>query len=102
MLLFGRRPTIFLHNIYVNMLRKCSFTYQRGNLLTNRNSDRQTFVGIRKYFRDRSRGFAIFKIYLRPKVTLHYIKIYFFRVFLRDIRELFNSYLGLINYAHDS
>ena len=47
---------------YVNMLRMCSFTYHRGNLLTNRNGDRQTFVGIRMHFRDGSRGFAILEI----------------------------------------
>ena len=44
---FGLRPTIYLHYIY------------RGNLLTNRNGDHQTFVGIRMHLRDRSRGFAI-------------------------------------------
>ena len=62
MFLFGLRPTIYLHFIYVNMLRMCSFTYHRGNLLTNRNGDRQTFVGIRKHFRDRSRDFAVLDI----------------------------------------
>ena len=31
-------------------------------------------------------------VYLRPKVTLHYVNIYFFRVFMRDIRKLFDSY----------
>ena len=70
MLLFGLGPTIFLHYIYVNMLRMCSFTYHRGNLLTNRNGDRQTFVGIRKQFRDRSRGFAIFEIYIFLKFVI--------------------------------
>ena len=63
MFLFGLRPTIYLLYIYVNMLRMCSFTYHRGNLLTNRNDDRQTFVGIRMHFRDRSRGFAILEIW---------------------------------------
>ena len=48
--------------IYVNMLRMYSFTYHRGNLLTNRNGGRQTFVGIRMHFRDHSRGFAILEI----------------------------------------
>ena len=62
MFLFGLRPTIYLLYIYVNMLRMCSFTYHRGNLLTNRNGDRQTFVGIRMHFHDRSRGFAILEI----------------------------------------
>ena len=51
-----------LHYISVNMLRMCSFTYHRSNLLTNRNGDRHTFVGIRMHFRDRSRGFAILEI----------------------------------------
>ena len=62
MFLFGLRRIIYLHYIYVNMLRMCSFTYHRGNLLTNRNGDRQVFVGIRKHFRDRSRGVAILEI----------------------------------------
>ena len=53
-ILFGLRPTIYLHYIYENMLRMCSFTYHRGNLLTHRNGDRQIFVGIRKHFRDHS------------------------------------------------
>ena len=53
---------MYLHYIYVNMLRMCSFTYYRGNLLTNRNGDRQPFIGIRKHFHDRSRGFAILEI----------------------------------------
>ena len=50
MFLFGLRPTIYLHYIYVNMLRMCSFTYHRGNLLTNRNGDRQTIAGIVSIF----------------------------------------------------
>ena len=45
---------------YICVRRMCSFTYHRGNLLTNRNGDRQTFVGIRKHFRDGLRGFALF------------------------------------------
>ena len=53
---------MYLHYIYVNMLRMCSFTYYRANLLTNRNGDRQPFIGIRKHFHDRSRGFAILEI----------------------------------------
>ena len=31
-------------------------------------------------------------IYLWPKVTLHCVYIYIFRLFMRDIRKLFNSY----------
>ena len=63
--LFGLRPTTYLYYIYVNMFRMCSFTYHRGNLLTNRNGDRQTFVGIRMHFRDRSRGFDIRNLFLK-------------------------------------
>ena len=43
-------------------LRSTMKLYHCGNLLTNRNGDRQTFVGIRMHFRDRLRGFAILEI----------------------------------------
>ena len=51
------------------MLQVCSFTYYRVDLLTNR----QTFIGIRKHFRDRSRGFAkIRNMFLKfVKLLLH-------------------------------
>ena len=89
MLLFGLRPTILLHYINVNMLRMCSFTYHRGNLLTNRNGDRQTFVGIRKHFRDRSRGFAIFEI--RGAIQKFVDKFNIFFYLLSDISENLTS-----------
>ena len=39
----------------------------------------------------RSIGLFFFLIYLRPKVTLHCVYIYIFRVSMRDVRKLFNS-----------
>ena len=35
-------------------------------------------------------------VYLRPKVTLHCLCVYLFRVYVSDIRKVFNSYLSPI------
>ena len=43
-----------------------------------------------------------FKIYLKPKVTLHCYYIYHFWVLVSGILNVLNSYLTSINYSYDS
>ena len=45
---------------------------------------------------------AIIDVVLKTKSNITLLYIYFFQVYVSDILNVFNSYLGLIDYSLDS